>query len=521
MAYRYSQIDKKNIEWFQNDKSKATLLGMRLIVGSLRGLYPFDLEFNYPITVVAGRNGSGKSTVLSMAACAFHNKRKGFKLANRKYPYYTFSDFFIQSSDEVSPDGILISYAILWDKWQPNKKMPTGVGVGRQVRKKNKGGKWNNYAGRADRDVVFFGIERVVPHSEKSVSKSYRNYFIEDEEEGFEVDVRNAVGRVLRKSYDRFWFAKHSKYRLPHVEYHGVVYSGFNMGAGENALFEIFSTIFASPPGLLLVIDEIELGLHEDAQKRLIKELKRICKERHIQIIATTHSPAILKALPPEARFYLDAKKNETCLYNGISPAYAAGLLASENSNELDIYVEDNISEYIVHAILDGEDRKRINIIPIGSSMAIVRQLAANFKNPKESECLSILDGDQSKKLSKLESNFIKAIENSKEDGIASKWFNERIKFLPGNTWPERWLFEKMIEAETESLSKELKVDDSLFKNCLEESLSEGKHKEIYSLSDNICVKSENLCYVITQWAANSLKDDFTSLQEDIKLFLK
>jgi hypothetical protein len=32
-----------------------------------------------------------------------------------------------------------------------------------------------------------------------------------------------------------------------------------------NALFEIFATIFACPEGVLLVIDEIELGLHEEA----------------------------------------------------------------------------------------------------------------------------------------------------------------------------------------------------------------------------------------------------------------
>ena len=114
------------------------------------------------------------------------------------------------------------------------------------------------------------------------------------------------VGRILSKRYDEFWFQEHSKYRLPHVESKKTVYSGFNMGAGENALFHIMSTILAAPEGLLVVVDEIELGLHESAQKKVIEELKTLCKNRNIQVICTTHSPTILGAIPPEGRFYLD-----------------------------------------------------------------------------------------------------------------------------------------------------------------------------------------------------------------------
>ncbi|MEI3363534.1 MAG: AAA family ATPase [Oscillospiraceae bacterium] len=71
-------------------------------------------------------------------------------------------------------------------------------------------------------------------------------------------------------------------------------YSGFNMGAGENAIFTILIELFSAGEGALLVIDEIELGLHEEAQKAFIEELKKICKERHCQIICSTHSEQYL-----------------------------------------------------------------------------------------------------------------------------------------------------------------------------------------------------------------------------------
>lgn len=517
MPYRYSQIDRKNLDWFLKDMSKATLASIELIVGHMRGLYPFSLEFSYPLSVIAGKNGSGKSTVLAMAACAFHNKRRGFKLPTRKMPYYTFSDFFIQSSEEIAPEGILIAYNILWDNWRPTINLPKGMGKGRQTRRKKRGGKWTNYASRANRDVVFFGIERVVPHSEKSISRSYRNCFIEDEEEGYEIEVKDVVGKILRKPYDRFWYTKHSKYRLPHVSYRGVIYSGFNMGAGENALFDIFSTIFSSPTGLLIIIDEIELGLHEDAQKRFVRELKKVCRDRHIQIVATTHSPTILKSVPPEARFFISAHKNETRVIDGISPLYAAGLLSSENSNELDIYVEDNISENIVHSLLDNETRKRVNIIPIGSSIAVIRQMAALFKNPKEGDCLAILDGDQSRKQKRLKEKFTGALETGKSTVSASDWFESRVMFLPSKTWPERWLVEKLIESDTETLAKTLQIDDVSFKDYLEESLSEGKHQEIHCLSENLCIKDDNLCCILSRWAADNFQDDFDDIICTIK----
>ncbi|MCF8130360.1 MAG: ATP-binding protein, partial [Deltaproteobacteria bacterium] len=247
MKYKYSKIDIDNLKWFKNDMSRATLSKIELLRGKLRGINRFEIEFDYPISAIAGENGSGKSTLLAMAACAFHNSKDGFKLPERRLPYYTFSDFFLQSSEEVPPEGIVIRYRIKHDRWKKSQYAPDGVGNLYQKRSKKRGGKWSKYARRVKRNVVFFGIQRVVPHSEKSVSKSYRSYFADDIPDGWENKVKESVGKVLSTEYATFWMKKHSKYRLPVVESHGNIYSGFNMGAGENALFEIFSNIYACP----------------------------------------------------------------------------------------------------------------------------------------------------------------------------------------------------------------------------------------------------------------------------------
>ncbi|WP_446751584.1 AAA family ATPase [Variovorax sp. S12S4] len=83
--------------------TRGILRRILLRSGVFRGLNSLDITFEYPITAIAGKNGAGKSTILALACCAFHNADDGFKLPRRRNSYYTFSDFFIQNSAETSP----------------------------------------------------------------------------------------------------------------------------------------------------------------------------------------------------------------------------------------------------------------------------------------------------------------------------------------------------------------------------------------------------------------------------------
>lgn len=54
-------------------------------------------------------------------------------------------------------------------------------------------------------------------------------------------------------------------------------------------------------PGGLLIIDELDAGLHPHAIGALVKSLKSHAKALHLQIIATTHSPKLIEAVHPES----------------------------------------------------------------------------------------------------------------------------------------------------------------------------------------------------------------------------
>lgn len=483
MAYRESATDKKLRAKFLGDNDHANLRRIRLRKGTLRGLTAIDIAFDYPIVGIAGRNGAGKSTVLAMAACAFHNESDGFALPKRKSTYYTFSDFFVQHKDEISPQGIEINYLIAHNDWAISERMPSGVGQGYQSRKKNKGGKWNDYSNRVDRNVAFLGIERIVPHSERSQSRSYSRVFKTTNEKGWEKKVRDDVSYVLNRKYEELRILEHSKYSLPIVKVDKVIYSGFNMGAGENALFEIFSTLYSSGEGSLLIVDEIELGLHADAQRRLVERLKEVCLKNHNQIICTTHSREIFERLPPDARFFLECINGKTRITPQISSEFAFAKLKSANSMEMEIFVEDDVARTIAQAFLPADIRTRVSLKVIGSASAVARQLAASFLRNSNELVIALFDGDQRKKAA-VNAGHASSMAEAK-DGKFDTYFNSRAIYLPGDTWPESWLVNEAKNHITD-LASYLSCDEDFLCDALEYGLQAGKHNEIHEIAQQL-----------------------------------
>ena len=293
------------------------------------------------------------------------------------------------------------------------------------------------------------GIDRIVPHSERSPSRSYSKSFKSINLKGWEDKVKDAVGFILGKSYEEFRLLEYSKYSLPLVKSNGITYSGFNMGAGENALFEIFSTIYSCGEKSLIVIDEIELGLHSKAQRKFIKKLKEVCKDTGTQVICTTHSKDIFDSLPNEARIYIESVNKTTKTTVGISSDFAFSKMSGKNNIELEIFVEDKIAEFIILSLLSASTRSRIKITVIGSASAISRQMAASWIRNKDAEVIAIFDGDQKTKNTKNLNTANSMIEIGNDD--FKLWFNERVDFLPSNTWPEAFIIQKCKEALTET----------------------------------------------------------------------
>ena len=365
------------------------------------------------------------------------------------------------------------------------------------------------------RDVVFLGIERIVPHSEKSQSISYSKSFSDQGKSGWENEVKDTVGKILGKNYENFQFVSHSKYRLPLVVSNKQTYSGFNMGAGENALFEVFSIMHSISEGALIVIDEIELGLHSEAQKKFIHHLKLLSEKRKIQIICTTHSKEIFGQLPDEARLFVESINGESIVTHSISPDFAFSKLSAENQLELCLLVEDSVAKSLMCAVLPSSIRLRISIESIGSASALSRQLAASFLRQKEENIVILFDGDQKPKESTNLTHAYKMTESTKEKKEIIDWMEARVEYLPGDTWPEAWILEKCTQC-LDFLAPLIGINENELADIIKQGMNAGKHKEFFEIGKLVGLDEETtldrFCIAISQ----NHSDEFNNLIESL-----
>ena len=56
-----------------------------------------------------------------------------------------------------------------------------------------------------------------------------------------------------------------------------------------------------SAPGSLVVIEEIDNGVHPSRAGQLLNQVSRIAKERNLRVLISSHNPALLDALPDDA----------------------------------------------------------------------------------------------------------------------------------------------------------------------------------------------------------------------------
>ncbi len=492
MAYSRSIQDGKNFGWFEHDKTVNSLKSISISKGSIRGLNSINVNFLYPITAFVGENGAGKSTILALIACAFHNNsafipQNRLKAgAKKQRGYYTYSDFFTFLSDEngISDLEIISKY-----------HSKDGI-IKSDTRRKKPSGKWNDYNSRPKRVVTFLGINRIVPPSESSTHCNYCRYFkkknIDESQLG---EIQGVMTRILGRDYSGIELKEFKTYKLFKAIRGELKYTGFNMGAGENAIFSLFLEILRAGKGALIIVDEIELGLHAQAQIRLIKELKKICNREKCQIIFSTHSKEVLKALPPEARIFIKRSGQNVDIVPAISAEYAFGKLSGDNSSELSVFVEDTVGKAFLENSLPYNIRERIKIVAAGSHQAVLKHIAVHYREGDLS-FIAFLDGDMRSKKERYKRDIFDLLEDriTHEETEFYRLLDERLQYIPGESWPEKVLIEEIMDKDLSQLTKEWgDISDSELKDIFEEALSSGKHNEFFTISQKIHLPKEQI----------------------------
>jgi hypothetical protein len=338
------------------------------------------VEFDFPVTALIGTNGGGKSTVLGAAAIAHKSIRPGL--------------FFPKSSiGDESMSNWSIGYDLVDKSKNPNQL------IQRNARFRNS--KWAR-DDLIDRPVLYFGIQRTVPAGERREFKKFAamNYKFEGTREGLSRTVQEQVARILGKDVSSFQRADVSSSQQFYVGGNGsITYSEFHFGAGESSIIRMVSEIEAAEKNTLVLIEEIENGLHPVAVRRMVEYLIDVAERRSIQSAFTTHSEDALSPLPAEAIWSsIDGETRQ-----GRISIEALRAITGRIDQRMAIFVEDEFArEWVESIVRDAipEHMDEIGIYAVsGDSQAHAIHLH-HRKNPAISTYLKsvcILDGDSSK----------------------------------------------------------------------------------------------------------------------------
>jgi predicted ATPase len=77
------------------------------------------------------------------------------------------------------------------------------------------------------------------------------------------------------------------------------------MSDGTLRFLAILTALLTRPRGSLLVIEEVDNGLHPSRSSLLLEMLHKLGKERGVDVLVTTHNPALLDAMGPSMVPYI------------------------------------------------------------------------------------------------------------------------------------------------------------------------------------------------------------------------
>lgn len=130
---------------------------------------------------------------------------------------------------------------------------------------------------------------------------------------------------------------------------------------GTLRVLAIAATLMSAPPDSMVVIEEIDNGVHPSRANQLMSSIQEVAKQRRLRVLLTTHNPALMDALPIEAVAdvvfcYRDPEAGDSRLVRLSDLADYPQLMAQGDLGEL---VTAGIVDRVVKQQVDPEEKKK------------------------------------------------------------------------------------------------------------------------------------------------------------------
>jgi predicted ATPase len=484
----------------------------------IRGFNNLRVPFDYPVSVIAGGNTTGKSTILFATACAYKVPGVGVK---EFVPSTLFPDYRpkLGRHQDMQQTVTMEFYY----------QTPEGEASMRWRRTKG----WNRSffgrqnASQPERPVYLRTLSNLRNPSEvRGVLSLSRLKSEPPEETPLTASQIEFAHQMLPFRYSEVVdLSSGNKNLLFAAQEGGAAYSELHMAAGERAILRLSQEI-TQLNGALVLIDEVEAGLHPWVQQLLMLHLQQLALRNDLQIIVTSHSPVVLDSVPLNGKIFLD--RDDALGKVVVRPPYRdliQNALYGRSNETLKLLCEDNIAEGILEGIFDfllSQERIKWESVHIGrdtgaSEFPMHARSLAKFGQLQDTAF--ILDGDQ--RGGEVESS----IREASRHGT-----NISILFLPGSGAPESWVLEKLhqhlgvhasrLEIDPRDLSNLLNRLDAIYASASDRSSEIAKNK-FRSLSDSLHREPSEICRIVARLEADRQASDIQPFVGDLRGILR
>lgn len=280
----------------------------KLNIEKFRALDNVVVEFGDAITVVCGKNGTSKSSILGIAAQIFSFEKdyaSDQELSYRQIAGSTFksqySEHFRISNQFDQPGSMKVNIE-LHDGYTNQSAtaklelMKRGKSPRPVVRNNSTVKKGDNTSRNFTHPVIFLSLKRLYPIAD-------RDYQVIDFEY-LDCHKKEFIGLTNELLNRQSSLATGTAGTISSAVSHGDNYDQESVSAGEDNAGQIILALmsfrklkeeYPDYKGGLLLIDEADAGLFPTAQVNLIKILDRECKNLDLQVVMTSHSPTLIE----------------------------------------------------------------------------------------------------------------------------------------------------------------------------------------------------------------------------------